>query len=247
MATDNCWCLAGAATGFASEGRSSHDSATIIQADSVIAALLSENPQKTAILVEAGVSLVLSSDRAKRDGTDSAVLSVLFLAGQAVSTVFDWSTKIVPPPVKRAGMNGHQMSYPRGFVLGGSSNISTQIRAQDCPGGDLGLDNMLYSRGPSKELDQLADTDGDDGCTNSVSHCYIAQNEKHILAWNDRSNVGELNPKVHGRGPLMSSLTTNPLELGHRVLNTTTELSHEFPINLDFNSGDGLGFGAGCN
>jgi hypothetical protein len=41
----------------------------------------------------------------------------------------------------------------------------------------------------------------------------------------------------------VTSLTANPSELDHRVINTTAELADEFPFNLDLNSGDGLGFG----
>ncbi|KAJ7503275.1 aryl-alcohol oxidase-like protein, partial [Mycena galericulata] len=180
----------------------------------VIASRLSENPSTTVLLIEAGVS---------DNGTNSAVLSVPFLAGQAIGTVFDWNYTTTI----QSGLNGRTMPYPRGFVLGGSSSIN----------------NMVYSRGPSEEWDRLALIAGDEGWSWNNIQQFIFRNERHIPPWNNRSNVGEFNPKVHGRGPLMSSLTANPSELDQRVIKTTAELGDEFPFNLDLNSGDGLGFG----
>ncbi|KAJ7738024.1 aryl-alcohol oxidase-like protein [Mycena olivaceomarginata] len=180
----------------------------------VISSRLSENPSATVLLIEAGVS---------DNGTDSAVLSTPFLAAQAVGTIFDWNYTTT----SQVGLNGRTMPYPRGFVLGGSSSINS----------------MVYARGPSEDWDRIATTSDDDGWSWNNLQQFIFKNERHAPAWNNRSNVGEYNPKVHGHGPLVTSLTANPSELDHRVINTTAELADEFPFNLDLNSGDGLGFG----
>lgn len=39
------------------------------------------------------------------------------------------------------------------------------------------------------------------------------------------------------------SLQGFPLEISPRVMNTTQELPGQFPFNLDYNSGDTIGFG----
>lgn len=121
---------------------------------------------------------------------------------------------------------------------------------------------MLYARGSSEDWDRLASTSGDPGWEwNNIQEFIFKasvsqldritpaeclspiKNEQHVPAWNNRSNVGEFDPRVHGHGPLKSSLTASPSGLDYRVLNTTAELPDEFPFNLDLNSGNGLGVG----
>jgi len=180
----------------------------------VVAARLTEDPAATVLLIEAG---------GLDNGTDSAVLTTPFLAGQGVGTQFDWNYTTT----EQVGLDNRIIPYARGFVVGGSSNINS----------------MVYIRGPSEDFDRLASVSGDPGWEWNNLVPFILKNEKHVLPWNNRSDLGEYNQLVHGNGPLLSSLTANPFELDQIVLNVTSELENDFPFNLDLNSGNGLGFG----
>jgi hypothetical protein len=125
---------------------------------------------------------------------------------------------------------------------------------------------MIYARGSSEEYDRLADVSGDAGWSwNNLktyilkvlstpfltttplimnSHKFPKQNERHTPAWNNRSNVGEYDPRVHGNGPLLTGLTPTVFEADKRVFQMTEDLPNQYPFNLDLNSGNGLGFGA---
>ncbi|KAJ7699532.1 aryl-alcohol-oxidase from pleurotus Eryingii [Mycena rosella] len=180
----------------------------------VVASRLSENPNVRVLVIEAGVS---------DNGTDSAVISTPILAGQGAGTVFDWNYTTT----HQVGLNGRAFAYPRGFVMGGSSSLNA----------------MIYQRGPRDDFDRLASVSGDPGWTWDNLQEFIFKNEKHVPAWNNRSDAGEYNPRVHGHGPLLSSLTATPWELDRRVMQTAADHSDEYPFNLDLNSGDGLGVG----
>ncbi|KAJ7654752.1 aryl-alcohol oxidase-like protein [Mycena rosella] len=180
----------------------------------VVASRLSENPSVRVLVIEAGVS---------DNGTDSAVISTPLLAGQGAGTVFDWNYTTT----NQVGLNGRAFAYPRGFVMGGSSSLNA----------------MIYQRGPRDDFDRLASVSGDPGWTWDNLQEFIFKNEKHVPAWNNRSDAGEYNPSVHGDGPLLSSLTATPWELDRRVMQTAADHSDEYPFNLDLNSGDGLGVG----
>ncbi|KAJ7263058.1 aryl-alcohol oxidase-like protein [Mycena rebaudengoi] len=180
----------------------------------VIASRLSEDPKVTVLLIEAG---------GLDNGTDSAVLSIPLLAGQGLGTQFDWNYTTT----SQAGLNGRTLAFPRGFVMGGSS----------------GINGMIYSRGPSEDFDRLANISGDPGWSWKNLQRFIFMNEQHVPAWNNRSNVGEYDPRVHGHGPLLTSLTAISYDIDHRVIQTTSDHGEKYPFNLDLNSGDGLGFG----
>lgn len=119
---------------------------------------------------------------------------------------------------------------------------------------------MIYARGSSDEYDRLASVSGDPGWSWSALQKYILRvrittspttrtdripkNEEHSPPWNNRSNVGEYNPKVHGNGPLLTGLTPTVYETDKRLIQMTATHGDKYPFNLDYNSGDGLGFGA---
>ncbi|KAJ6540440.1 alcohol oxidase [Mycena capillaripes] len=180
----------------------------------VIAARLTENPAVKVLLIEAG-----GSD----NGTDSTTISVPLLAGTGIGTMFDWNYTTTA----QTGLNDRTIGYPRGFVMGGSSSINSQI----------------YSRGSREEYDRLAAVSGDPGWTWTSLLKYIMKNEQHVPPWNNRSNVGEYIPRVHGNGPLLTGLTPTVFETDNRVIQTTKDHGDQYPFNLDLNSGNGLGFG----
>ncbi|KAF8140823.1 aryl-alcohol oxidase-like protein [Mycena galopus ATCC 62051] len=182
-------------------------------AGSVVAARLSEEPSIRVLVIEAGVS---------DNGTDSDIIYVPLLAGTGVSTIFDWNYTTVA----QSGLDGRTIDFPRGFVLGGSSCIN----------------GLIYSRGGSDEYDRLATVSGDSGWSWKELQQYILMNEQHTPPWNDRSNVGEYNPPVHGFGPLGTGLTPTVFETERRLFQMTDDQPELYPFNLDPNSANGLGF-----
>ncbi|KAF5372911.1 hypothetical protein D9758_001766 [Tetrapyrgos nigripes] len=79
-------------------------------AGSVLASRLSEDPHKSVLVIEAGVS-------------DSSVstIQIPFLASSLRQTSVDWNYTTVP----QSGLNGRSLTVPRGFVTGGSSSINS--------------------------------------------------------------------------------------------------------------------------
>ncbi|KAJ7173927.1 aryl-alcohol oxidase-like protein [Mycena crocata] len=183
-------------------------------AGSVLAARLTEDPSVKVLVIEAG---------GPDNGTDFTTIFAPLLAGAGVGTDLDWNFTTSP----QTGLNGRTIAFPRGRVMGGSSAIN----------------GMIYSRGPSEEFDRIATVSGDSGWSWQGLQKYIFMNEKHAAPWNNRSNVGEFNPRVHGDGPLLTGLTPTVFETDHRVIQTAKDNPTKFPFNLDLNSGDGLGFG----
>ncbi|KAJ7173915.1 aryl-alcohol oxidase-like protein [Mycena crocata] len=180
----------------------------------VLAARLTEDSSVKVLLVEAG---------GLDNGTNSVTIFAPLLAGTGLNTELDWNYTTTA----QTGLNGRTLGYPRGHVIGGSSAIN----------------GLIYSRGPSEEFDRIATVSGDSGWTWNNLQKYVFKNEKHTAPWNNRSNVGEFNPKVHGTGPLLTGLTPTVFETDRRVIQTANENPTKFPFNLDLNSGDGLGFG----
>lgn len=99
----------------------------------VLANRLSENPDWTVLLIEAGGEENILHD---------IPVGVHFLQGLPI----DWSFKTEPSDEYCLGMKNHQCSFPRGKVLGGSSV----------------LNYMIYTRGNRKDYDDWAKM-GNDG------------------------------------------------------------------------------------
>ncbi|KAJ7159446.1 aryl-alcohol oxidase-like protein [Mycena filopes] len=179
----------------------------------VVASRLSEYANVKVLVIEAGIA---------DNGTEADLIDIPFLAGQGVGTALDWNYTTTNQP----GLNGRAIPYARGRVMGGSSSINS----------------MVYIRGPSEDFDRMAAVSGDPGWSWKNLQKYVFMNERHVAPWNNRSNVGEYDPRVHGHGPLLSSLTATPFELDRRVMQTAAEHPETYRPNLDLNSGDGLGF-----
>jgi choline dehydrogenase len=114
----------------------------------LLANRLSADPSKRVLLVEAG-------------GNDNypwihIPVGYLYCIGNPRT---DWLFRTDPDP----GLNGRQLRYPRGKVLGGCSSIN----------------GMIYMRGQSRDYDQWAAAVGDDGWR--WQHClpYFMRHEDH--------------------------------------------------------------------
>lgn len=61
----------------------------------------------------------------------------------------------------------------------------------------------------------------------------------------DRHNTtGQIDPRIHGTyGPVQISVQGFRADLDPRVLKAASHLRHEFPFNMDVNSGNPLGIG----
>ncbi|KAK2463911.1 hypothetical protein APHAL10511_004083 [Amanita phalloides] len=183
-------------------------------AGGVVATRLTENATINVLVIEAGVS---------DTGSDSYLIHTPFFGGGTVGTRFDWNYTVVD----QMGLGGRSFSFPRGYVIGGSSAIN----------------NEVYFRGTSEDFDYFANVSGDSGWSWNNMQYYVHKNEKHVRAWNNQSDLGKYNPAVHGYGPLLTSLPANNSQLDYTVINSTREFNGQFPFNLDLNSGQSLGVG----
>ncbi|KAJ7881442.1 aryl-alcohol oxidase [Mycena leptocephala] len=103
-------------------------------AGNVVANRLSEDPDRSVLVLEAG-------------GSNADVLDIIvpFYGTRATpNTPQDWNFTTTP----QAGLNGRSLAYNRGFVLGGSSSVNY----------------MVYTRGSKEDFDRWAKVTGDDGC-----------------------------------------------------------------------------------
>ncbi|KAJ7871788.1 aryl-alcohol-oxidase from pleurotus Eryingii [Mycena leptocephala] len=184
-------------------------------AGNVVANRLSEDPDRSVLVLEAG-------------GSNANVLDIIvpFYGPRATpNTPQDWNFTTTP----QAGLNGRSLAYNRGFVLGGSSSVNY----------------MVYTRGSKEDFDRWAKVTGDDGWSWDNLVPYMKKNEHFSTPSDHHNTTGQFNPVVHGFHGINSvSLAGFPSPVDSRVIETTTELE-EFPFNLDMNSGYQLGIGWG--
>ncbi|KAF9450824.1 GMC oxidoreductase [Macrolepiota fuliginosa MF-IS2] len=182
-------------------------------AGSVVASRLSENPNLQVLVIEAGPS--------NANVQDSMVpFNVFSLAG----TRFDWNFTSTP----QSGLNGRTLPYTRGHILGGSSSINS----------------MFYTRGSSDDYNRFAQVTGDPGWSWDNIQSYIRKNERWTSPADQHDTSGQFDPSDHGfSGMTFVSLPGFSQEIDDMVIQTTKQLNHEFPFNLDMNSGKPLGLG----
>ncbi|KAJ6559888.1 hypothetical protein B0H19DRAFT_1069608 [Mycena capillaripes] len=184
-------------------------------AGNVVANRLSENPNDSILVLEAG-------------GSDVDILNVqvpFFCPRATPNTPQDWNYTTTP----QLGLNGRSIAYNRGFVLGGSSSVNY----------------MVYTRGSKEDFDRWANITGDDGWSWNNLLPYIKKNELFSPPSDHHNTTGEFDPAVHGsEGITTVSLAGFPSPIDSRVIETTTQFEG-YPFNLDMNSGYPLGIGWG--
>ncbi|KAJ7481278.1 aryl-alcohol oxidase [Mycena galericulata] len=182
-------------------------------AGNVIANRLSENPDFSILVLEAG-------------GSNAGVLDIIvpLFAGRATpDTPQDWNYTTTP----QDNLNGHIIPYVRGFVLGGCSSVN----------------DMAYTRGSKEDYDRYANITGDDGWSWDSLIPYMRKNERFGPPADHHNTSGQFNPSVHGFDGINSvTLAGFPTPIDSRVIGTS-KASSERPFNLDMNSGYHLGVG----
>ncbi|KAF5364033.1 hypothetical protein D9756_001003 [Leucocoprinus leucothites] len=183
-------------------------------AGNVIANRLTEVSHFNVLVLEAGPS---------HEGVLDA--AVPFFADQVVPfTAWDWNYTTTA----QAGLNQRSIVYPRGYILGGSSSVNY----------------MGYLRGTSEEWDRYASVTQDKGWSWNSIQTYIRRNEKWTRPADNHNTAGQFNPRVHSTTGVTSvSLPGFPRDIDQRVIQTTKDLSAQFPFNQDMNSGSHLGLG----
>ncbi|KAF7439946.1 hypothetical protein PC9H_000283 [Pleurotus ostreatus] len=184
-------------------------------AGSVLASRLSEDPNVSVLVVEAGRS---------NNGTDVAPIRIPFNAPAAgAGSVFDWNYTTVD----QWSLNGEPEPYPRGKVLGGSTSTNF----------------LVYTRGSSDDYDRIARIAGDDSFRWENLKPYVLKHNTMVASADGHNTTGQFDPAWHGSGPLHTSVAGYPAVIDPLIIQTTQELPEEFPFNLDMNSGNTLGIG----
>ncbi|KAF7375580.1 Choline dehydrogenase, mitochondrial [Mycena sanguinolenta] len=179
----------------------------------VLANRLSDNPATTVLLLEAGPSNL---------GVADAIIP--FLSTRLGSTTYDWNYTTTPQP----GFAGRSINYPRGRLLGGSTSTNT----------------FAWTRASNEEWDRYATLTGDDGWSWDNMQQFMSMNEKFVASADGHNTTGQYNASLHSTTGMVSiSLPGYPHPFDSRVIETTQELSEDWPFNLDMNSGSMLGIG----
>ncbi|KAF4576250.1 hypothetical protein EYR36_004227 [Pleurotus pulmonarius] len=183
-------------------------------AGNVIANRLTEDPRFSVLVLEAGPSNIGVLD-SEVPGFNSNLLP---------PGPYNWNYTTVP----QEGLNGRSMSYIRGFMLGGTSSLNA----------------MFYTRGPADDFDRFAKVTGDQGWSWNSVQPFMRKNERWTEPTDHHDTRTQFDPRFHSfTGINAVSLSGFPHSYNDRVIQTTKELSEEFPFNLDYNSGNPLGVG----
>ncbi|KAH9003688.1 aryl-alcohol-oxidase from pleurotus Eryingii [Lactarius hatsudake] len=183
-------------------------------AGSVLASRLSASPDNVVLVIEAGPRWGLSP-------MGQCILTKRRIyASDAVDSKY--------PDTFSAGLNNRTIAYPRGKTLGGSTSINY----------------MIWSRGPIDDYDRWARVTGDPGWSWESMQPIIKSIEKLVPPADGHDTTGQIDPSIHGTsGPVEISVQGFRADLDSRVLKAAARRAHDFPFNIDTNSGNPLGIG----
>ncbi|KAF7349783.1 GMC oxidoreductase [Mycena sanguinolenta] len=185
-------------------------------AGNVVANRLTENPNFSVLVLEAGVS---------NEGVIDAI--VPFFVNNLLSgpNIYEWNYTTT----LQVGLNNRSIPYPRAHILGGCTSHN----------------GMVYTRGSAEDYNRWAAVTFDPGWSWDNLLPYFFKNEKWTPPADNHDTRGEFNPAVHStHGINFVSLSGSRWPIfENQVIQTTRELPEEFPFNLDYNSGEPLGVG----
>ncbi|KAF7368911.1 GMC oxidoreductase [Mycena venus] len=184
-------------------------------AGNVVANRLTENPDFSVLVLEAGVS---------NEGVTDSIVPFL-VESLLQPNIYEWNYTTVPQP----GLNGRNVGNPRAHILGGCSAHN----------------GMVYTRGSVDDYNRFAAVTGDPGWSWDRLLPYFFKNEKWTPPVDHHDTQGQYNPAVHSTKGINSVSLGRlywPIFSKH-VIESTKELPDEWPFNLDMNSGKPLGLG----
>ncbi|KAJ7720299.1 aryl-alcohol oxidase [Mycena maculata] len=201
-------------------------------AGNVVANRLTENPDFSVLVLEAGVS---------NEGVIDSIVPE-FVEDLLTYNIYEWNYTTMP----QIGLNNRTIPYWRAHILGGCTAHSESVFIYSWSLINLWrADGMIYTRGSAEDFNRYAAVTGDPGWSWDNMFPYFLKNEKWTPPADHHDTNGEFDPAVHSTDGINSvSLNGYPWPVfDHHVIQTTKELPEEFPFNLDFNSGHMLGVG----
>ncbi|KAH9933135.1 alcohol oxidase [Epithele typhae] len=142
-------------------------------------------------------------------------ISVPGFSSRLTGSKFDWNFTTTP----QEGLNNRAVAYPRGFVLGGST--ATNL--------------MIFCRGTKDDFGRFANVTGDSGWEWENILPFALKVDNMTAPTDGHNATGQFNPAVH-------QANGECLSIDSIALNASAELPDQFPFNLDYNSGDTIGF-----
>ncbi|KAJ6488762.1 alcohol oxidase [Mycena sanguinolenta] len=185
-------------------------------AGNVVANRLTENPNFSVLVLEAGVS---------NEGVIDSIVPFFWENLSARPNIYEWNYTTTP----QVGLNNRSVPYSRGHILGGCTSHN----------------GMVYMRGSAEDYNRWAAVTGDPGWSWDSLLPYFFKNEKWMPPADNHDTRGEFDPAVHSTHGINSvSLSGSRWPIfENQVIQTTREFPEEFPFNLDYNSGEPLGVG----
>ncbi|KAJ7185852.1 aryl-alcohol oxidase [Mycena filopes] len=201
-------------------------------AGNVVANRLTENPNFSVLVLEAGVS--------NENVTDSIV--PFLVNGLLVPGIYEWNYTSIPQP----GLNGRSIAVPRAHMLGGctSHNGMVYTRGEFLSQATWHKMNNPYV-GSADDYNRFAEVTGDPGWSWDRLLPYFFKNEKWTPPVDHHDTRGQFDPRVHSTSGINAvslsgfSWTT----FANHVLAATAQQPEDWHFNLDMNSGKPLGTG----
>ncbi|KAK7018507.1 hypothetical protein R3P38DRAFT_2983108 [Favolaschia claudopus] len=182
-------------------------------AGNVVANRLTENPNFSVLVLEAGPSNI-----------DVLPSIVPFLGSSLPGSPYDWNYSTVAQPA----LQDRVIRYPRGHILGGSSALNYMVYSRGSKDDWNGYAEMTGDIGWSWDSVQPYFRKNERWSLPTDHHDISGQYNPLVHSSNGINSV---------------TLPGFPQSIDELFIKTTQELCHEFPFNLDINAGTPIGWG----